>query len=702
MRLFRAYACVAAILATAGAFAGGTVTNAADLARTLTGGASPYVDFALEARLTFLRDSRGEDITLALEDEAGAAVVHDLRRNSASMAPGDIVEVVGRTIVLNGKHVALATNIVKIAEGKRPCPIKCGVKDLLNGRFDWRLASTGGMVRDAFQSEANPRWVILVVSSEGDNLYVSVPANETPLDTFEALVGREVSIEGVCVPQDLSARNHLGRIFKCSGRSSLRPTSPSLGDPFKVPDVSMIGKLRPAEIATLGRHLAVGRVIAAWNGDNFLLKTRDGKIVRVECTHGQLPRHGDFVEVSGFPETNLYHINLTKAIWRRTVPLSLPEDPVRDITARTILSGKGDRIAVITSFHGQMVRIRGVVRSLPGIGDRSETMYIESDSFIVPVDAGGATNAFRELPVGSAVEVSGVCVLEIENWRPNMVFPRVKGFTVVMRGVEDMKVLSRPSWWTPARLMAIIGTLLLVLAGSLIWNRSLRILAERRSRELLREQIGNMKSKLQVMERTRLAVELHDSVAQSLTAVSMEIAAANELRGDAPTDMMDHLSVAERTLKSCRDELRNCLWDLRNQALDENDMNKAILRTLQPHIASQQLKVTFNVPRSRLSDNTAHAILRIVRELVLNAIRHGKATTICVAGELDKNELRFSIRDDGCGFDPADAPGISQGHYGLQGIRERIDRLGGSLDISSSKGRGTDVTVVMPAKELEN
>ena len=202
------------------------------------------------------------------------------------------------------------------------------------------------------------------------------------------------------------------------------------------------------------------------------------------------------------------------------------------------------------------------------------------------------------------------------------------------------------------------------------------------------------------MERTRLAVELHDSVAQSLTAVSMEIAAANELRGDAPADMMDHLNVAERTLKSCRDELRNCLWDLRNQALDENDMNKAILRTLQPHIASQQLKVTFNVPRSRLSDNTAHAILRIVRELVLNAIRHGKATTICVAGELDKNELRFSIRDDGCGFDPADAPGISQGHYGLQGIRERIDRLGGSLDISSSKGRGTDVTVVMPAKEL--
>ena len=67
-----------------------------------------------------------------------------------------------------------------------------------------------------------------------------------------------------------------------------------------------------------------------------------------------------------------------------------------------------------------------------------------------------------------------------------------------------------------------------------------------------------------------------------------------------------------------------------------------------------------------------------------------------------RNELRFSIRDDGCGFAPADAPGISQGHYGLQGIRERIDRLGGSLDISSSKGRGTDVTIVMPAKELED
>ena len=697
-----AHALAAVMLASGRMFADGTVTNAVGLARTLTGGAPPYADFALKARLTFLRDSRGEDITLALEDGTGAAVVHDLRRNSASLVPGDIVEMAGKTIMLNDKHVALATNIVKVADGESPHPIACSIEDLLNGRFDWRLASTRGMVRDVFQSDANPRWVILVVSSDGDNLYVSVPANGTPLDAFEALVGREVSIEGVCVPQDLSARNHLGRIFKCSGRSSLRPVSPSPEDPFQVPDVSTIGKLRPAEIATLGRHRAVGRVIAAWSNDNFLLKTRGGKIVRVECAQGQLPRHGDFVEVSGFPETNLYHINLSKAIWRRTDQLPLSEGTIRDVTARMILSGKGDRIAAITSFHGQTVRMRGVVRSLPGIGDRKNTMYMESDSFIVPVDAGGATNVFRELPVGSSVAVSGVCVLEIENWRPNMVFPRIKGFTVVMRGAADLEVLTRPSWWTPARLMAIIGTLLLVLVGSLIWNRSLRVLAERRSRELLREQIGNMKSKLQVMERTRLAVELHDSVAQSLTAVSMEIAAANELRGNAPTDMMDHLNVAGRTLKSCRDELRNCLWDLRSQALDENDMNKAIVRTLQPHVANQTLTVAFNVPRTRLSDHTAHAILRIVRELVLNAIRHGKATTIDVVGELDKNELRFSIRDDGCGFDPADVPGISHGHYGLQGIRERIDRLGGRLVISSSKGHGTEVAVVMSAKELEN
>ena len=157
--------------------------------------------------------------------------------------------------------------------------------------------------------------------------------------------------------------------------------------------------------------------------------------------------------------------------------------------------------------------------------------------------------------------------------------------------------------------------------------------------------------------------------------------------------MLQHLDIATKTLKSCRDELRNCIWDLRNDALEQADMNDAIKRTLNPHVNGVNLAVRFNVPRERLSDNTAHALLRIIRELVQNAVRHSNAANIRIAGKLDDEQLLFSVSDDGCGFDPNNVQGVHQGHFGLQGIRERIDLLGGEMTISSTIGHGTKVSI---------
>ena len=85
--------------------------------------------------------------------------------------------------------------------------------------------------------------------------------------------------------------------------------------------------------------------------------------------------------------------------------------------------------------------------------------------------------------------------------------------------------------------------------------------------------------------------------------------------------------------------------------------------------------------------------MRIVRELVLNAIRHGQATSVSIAGCIDGNHLRFSVRDNGTGFDPSTAPGLSSGHFGLQGIRERIQDLDGTMNIESVHGEGSKVSI---------
>ena len=267
----------------------------------------------------------------------------------------------------------------------------------------------------------------------------------------------------------------------------------------------------------------------------------------------------------------------------------------------------------------------------------------------------------------------------------------------VLIGEDDgaVEIIRTPPWWTPAKFLTVIGILLAALAAAICWIFTLRVVAERRSRELLREKVAHVSSELRIDERTRLAAELHDSVAQNLTGVSFQINAAVRLADSDKNAMLNYLDLASRSLKSCREELRNCLWDLRNQALDEPDMNAAIRQTLVPHLGDAELQVRFNVPRTRLSDNTAHAVLRIVRELVSNSLLHGHATQIKVAGGLDGGRLMFSVRDNGCGFDPDAVPGSAQGHFGLQGIRERIRRFGGEMRIESVPGKGTKTVIAL-------
>lgn len=135
------------------------------------------------------------------------------------------------------------------------------------------------------------------------------------------------------------------------------------------------------------------------------------------------------------------------------------------------------------------------------------------------------------------------------------------------------------------------------------------------------------------------------------------------------------------------------MWDLRNQTLDDVSMDEAIRRTLAPHLAGASLAVRFDVARELFSDNTALSILRIIRELTLNAVRHGKATAVKVAGCIEGNKLMFSVKDNGQGFDPSNVPGVEAGHFGIQGISERVESLGGALTIDSRRDTGTRVGI---------
>ena len=252
--------------------------------------------------------------------------------------------------------------------------------------------------------------------------------------------------------------------------------------------------------------------------------------------------------------------------------------------------------------------------------------------------------------------------------------PHISGLTLVLRGKDDVSVVSRPPWLTPGRFLVILSAMAGLLALVLVWNASLRVLVERRGRELARKEVEATHAKLKTIERTRLATELHDSVVQNLTGAAMEIRAAEA-------------------------ELRNCIWDLRSQALELSDAEEAVRITLRPHLGEARLQLRFDVPRRMIPDSAFHNILCIVRELVVNAVRHGRATTLTVEGSLEGDRLRFSVADDGRGFDPAARPGMEQGHFGLEGVMERVKSLDGTARIESAPGKGARVDVDIPLPE---
>jgi len=320
---------------------------------------------------------------------------------------------------------------------------------------------------------------------------------------------------------------------------------------------------------------------------------------------------------------------------------------------------------------------------------------LKCSSETIPVDVSANRSVLDGLDVGCTVEVTGTCIVECDNWHSYSAFPHVTGITLVIRNPSDIKIISRPPWWTSGRLATTIGILIVVIIGIFLWNRTLRRIIEKRGRQLFKEQVARIGSELRIDERTRLAIELHDSIAQNLTGVALEINAANRTADTDLAKAHKHLNIASTSLKSCRNELRYCLWDLRNSALEKPNMDDAIRQTLAPHLGDTALHIRFNVPRERISDKTAHAIMRIVRELSVNAVRHGDATSIWVAGSVDGYKLLFSVRDNGSGFDPDNCPGAAQGHFGLTGIRERVDVFEGEMKIDSEIGQGSKITIML-------
>ena len=669
------------------------LTNCADVANCVFARQTGK-DFALTGQVRVI--DINNDPILNITDASGSTRVMGVRHVILPLPfrSGDTIHVTGIIDVPPDMPTHLPCAICRsadfVATGEPAHPAKVSASDILSGRYDCRLVRLGGRIRRVLQDEIDTNYIYMQILVGNSIVYLTIGIrDDSSLETkLRNLIDAEVEAVGICQPSAYDRRRFIGHTVFVSKLTDVAILKPAPVDPYSVPllDVNMVTDV--SAINRLGRRRIVGTVLARCSGGRVILKTDGGHIHDVHLLDGPVPSCGTRIEAVGLPEADYYQVNLVDAAWRKAPGARISACPPVDVTLERMLTDGKGHDQINPSFHGNVIRTTGTLIDIPTRESGRDFAILKDKGGTILLDIASARQLLDTVPVGCRIRATGVCTVNRESSMAPQRFQHVNGITLVVRSPDDIEVLERPPWWTPVRLMAVVGVLLLAVVGFFIWNRLLQRVIDRKSRQLMREQLSHLKASLRIDERTHLAVELHDSLSQNLSGVACQIAATKGTLPAGADETARYLSTAERMLLSCRTELRRCLWDLRENALEEKDFAEAIRKTLAPVVDRSGISVQFNVPRTRLDDTTAHAILCIVRELVTNAVRHGKAQNVRICGGLQDGQLSFSVSDDGSGFEPDSAAGANEGHFGLEGIHERVKRLNGTFTIISGSGKG--------------
>jgi signal transduction histidine kinase len=191
-------------------------------------------------------------------------------------------------------------------------------------------------------------------------------------------------------------------------------------------------------------------------------------------------------------------------------------------------------------------------------------------------------------------------------------------------------------------------------------------------------------------ERTRIARDIHDTLAQAFVATSVQLECLEEGLGpDVPANVRRHLDTARRMVEESLDEARRAVWVLRPQAVELG--LAAALQTLVDRLSGTPVVALEVVGSPRpLPPLVATELLRIAQEALSNAHRHARARRIDVRLELLPRSVILTITDDGGGLEGGGNAGSGQG---LIGMKERANAIGAVLSIESVPARGTTVRV---------
>jgi signal transduction histidine kinase len=197
-----------------------------------------------------------------------------------------------------------------------------------------------------------------------------------------------------------------------------------------------------------------------------------------------------------------------------------------------------------------------------------------------------------------------------------------------------------------------------------------------------------------LQERQRLARELHDSVSQALYGIALGARTASTLLAKDPQRAGEPLNYVLSLAEAGLAEMRALIFELRPETLENEGLVAALERQIAALRARHELDVVTDfVAEPAIALPAKEALYRVAQEATNNIVKHARASQVHIALQQEDGLLTLTVADDGRGFDAGrDFPG----HLGLKTMRERVERLGGTLHIESRPGRGTQVQAELP------
>lgn len=197
-------------------------------------------------------------------------------------------------------------------------------------------------------------------------------------------------------------------------------------------------------------------------------------------------------------------------------------------------------------------------------------------------------------------------------------------------------------------------------------------------------------------ERNRIAREIHDTLTQGLTGISLQLELVAKMLSASTDTARTHLNQARMLARECLADARRSVWDLRSQ--EGGDLPTSLSASARRLTAntSTQAHVRISGAYRPIDPVIESHLLRIGQEAINNALKHAAADRIDVGLTFDPDRVLLSVRDDGRGFDGNGSSLVEEGHFGLLGMRERAKQIGGRLTVSSKPGSGTEISVEVP------